>query len=163
MRVKKNYKNTIKKNISEHRDLFMRNRIYKKVKLDEKFPKYILDNKNNLYFFENSKIDLINKEIDDFNTEYEKQQITSEKFGNSEELYEKCKLFSKEYTELIEKQAEELALLAKNLPTIVKINKENAEINEDMNELINSDHYVNLTNKLRSIKTNISKIKNICI
>ncbi len=105
----------------------------------------------------------INKEIDDFNTEYEKQQITSEKFGNSEELYEKCKLFSKEYTELIEKQAEELALLAKNLPTIVKINKENAEINEDMNELINSDHYVNLTNKLRSIKTNISKIKNFLV
>ena len=105
----------------------------------------------------------INKEIDDFNTEYEKQQLTSEKFGNSEELYEKCKLFSKEYTELIEKQAEELALLAKNLPTIVKINKENAEINEDMNELINSDHYVNLTNKLRSIKTNISKIKNFLV
>ena len=105
----------------------------------------------------------INREIDDFNTEYEKQQITSEKFGNSEELYEKCKLFSKEYTELIEKQAEELALLAKNLPTIVKINKENAEINEDMNELINSDHYVNLTNKLRSIKTNISKIKNFLV
>ena len=105
----------------------------------------------------------INKEIDDFNTEYEKQQITSEKFGNSEELYEKCKLFSKEYTDKIEKQAEELALLAKNLPTIVKINKENAEINEDMNELINSDHYVNLTNKLRSIKTNISKIKNFLV
>ena len=105
----------------------------------------------------------ISKEIDDFNTEYEKQQLTSEKFGNSEELYEKCKLFSKEYTELIEKQAEELALLAKNLPTIVKINKENAEINEDMNELINSDHYVNLTNKLRSIKTNISKIKNFLV
>ena len=38
--------NTIKKNILEHRDLFMRNRIYKKVKIDEKFPKYILDNKN---------------------------------------------------------------------------------------------------------------------
>ena len=37
---------TIKKNISEHRDLFMRNRVYKKVSLDEKFPKYILDNKN---------------------------------------------------------------------------------------------------------------------
>ena len=31
---------TIKKNISEHRDLFMRNRVYK-VNLDEKFPKYI--------------------------------------------------------------------------------------------------------------------------
>jgi hypothetical protein len=105
----------------------------------------------------------ISKEIDDFNTEYEKQQLTSEKFGNSEELYEKCKLFSKEYTDKIEKQAEELALLAKNLPTIVKINKENAEINEDMNELINSDHYVNLTNKLRSIKTNISKIKNFLV
>ena len=38
--------NTIKKNILEHRDLFMRNRVYKKVSLDEKFPKYILDNKN---------------------------------------------------------------------------------------------------------------------
>ena len=38
--------NTIKKNILEHRDLFMRNRIYKKVKIDEKFSKIYFNNKN---------------------------------------------------------------------------------------------------------------------
>ena len=61
------------------------------------------------------------------------------------------------------KSLNELIEISRKTITIVKINKENAEINEDMNELINSDHYVNLTNKLRSIKTNISKIKNFLV
>ena len=105
----------------------------------------------------------IDKEISDFNIEYEKQQITSEKFSNAEDLYEKCHTFSKQYTDKIEKQAEELAHIANNLPNIINLNKENAEINEDMNELINTEHYIQLTNKLRSIKTNISKIKNFLV
>tara|TARA_B100001057_G_C22857077_1_gene953076 strand:- start:2941 stop:3741 length:801 start_codon:yes stop_codon:yes gene_type:complete len=38
----------IKKNILERRDLFERNRIYKKIDLNEDFPRYILDNKDKL-------------------------------------------------------------------------------------------------------------------
>ena len=41
----------IKKNILERRDLFSRDRIYKKVVLDNSYPKYILDNVKNLSQF----------------------------------------------------------------------------------------------------------------
>jgi len=41
----------IKKNILERRDLFSRGRIYKKVVLDNSYPKYILDNVKNLSQF----------------------------------------------------------------------------------------------------------------
>ena len=134
--------------------------------MDKIVNKYKIGKPNNNAFLGLSggyNTDEIDKEIDDFSAEYEKQQITSEKFGNSEEIYEKCQVFSKEYSDKIEKQAADLAILAKSLPTIIKVNKENAEINEDMNELINSEHYINLTEKLRSIKTNISKIKNFLV
>lgn len=40
--------NIIKKNISEMRDLFKRDRYYKKIKLDKTFPDYILQNQDKL-------------------------------------------------------------------------------------------------------------------
>ena len=97
----------------------------------------------------------IDKDISDFSSEYDKQLMTSEKFNESGDILEKCKSFSSNYSEKIEHQAKELAILAKELPNIIKKNKENAEINEEMNELINTEHYKELTSKLRAIKTNI--------
>ena len=38
--------NIIKENIQKNQDLFKRNVTYKKVELDNTFPKYILENKN---------------------------------------------------------------------------------------------------------------------
>ena len=40
--------NIIKKNISQMKDLFNRNRYYDKVKLDNSYPEYIINNKKNL-------------------------------------------------------------------------------------------------------------------
>jgi beta-1,4-mannosyl-glycoprotein beta-1,4-N-acetylglucosaminyltransferase len=37
--------NIIKNNIKNMKDLFGRNQLYKKVRLDNTFPKYLLDNK----------------------------------------------------------------------------------------------------------------------
>ena len=105
----------------------------------------------------------IDKDINDFSSEYDKQLMTSEKFNESGDILEKCKSFSSNYSEKIEHQARELAILAKELPNIIKKNKENAEINEEMNELINTEHYKELTSKLRGIKTNISKLKNFLV
>jgi len=105
----------------------------------------------------------IDKELDDFNTEYHKQKITAEKFTNNEDLLEKCHLFSKDYSTKVEEQSRELELLVKELPNIIKYNKEQSEINVEMSELISSPEYVELTNKLRGIKTNIAKIKNFLL
>ena len=43
--------NIIKENIQQNRDLFKRNLTYKKVALDNTFPKYILENKKELNYW----------------------------------------------------------------------------------------------------------------
>ncbi len=43
--------NIIKKNILQNKDLFKRNHTYKKVELDDTFPKYILQNKQKLSYW----------------------------------------------------------------------------------------------------------------
>jgi DNA repair ATPase RecN len=103
--------------------------------------------------------DEINKEIDEFNDEYEKQMITSEKLNNSEQSLDKYKNFSKDYADKIHQQSEQLAFIANELPKLIIQNKERAELNDEMNELINSEEYVHLTQELRQIKTNVQKIK----
>ena len=107
--------------------------------------------------------DEIDNQIEEFNNEYDKQLIASEKFKDSEKSLEKCKQFTRDYKDKIYEQAEQLNFIVNQLPTLIISNKEQSMHNQEMNELINSDEYVELTNKLRNIKTNVAKIKNFLL
>tara|TARA_B100001093_G_scaffold19887_1_gene17886 strand:+ start:2061 stop:2498 length:438 start_codon:yes stop_codon:yes gene_type:complete len=107
--------------------------------------------------------DEIDNQIEEFNNEYEKQILTSEKFKDSEKSLEKCKEFTKDYKDKIYDQAQQLSFIVNQLPKLIMINKEQSLHNKEMNELINSEEYVELTNKLRNIKTNVAKIKNFLL
>ncbi len=107
--------------------------------------------------------DEIDNQIEEFNNEYDKQIIASEKFKDSEKSLEKCKQFTRDYKDKIYEQAEQLNFIVNELPNLIISNKEQSMHNQEMNELINSDEYVELTNKLRNIKTNVAKIKNFLL
>tara|TARA_B100000963_G_scaffold342420_1_gene343248 strand:+ start:2045 stop:2482 length:438 start_codon:yes stop_codon:yes gene_type:complete len=107
--------------------------------------------------------DEIDNQIEEFNNEYDKQLIASEKFKDSEKSLEKCKQFTRDYKDKIYEQAEQLNFIVNQLPTLIISNKEQSMHNQEMNELINSDEYVELTNKLRNIKTNVAKIKHFLL
>jgi chromatin segregation and condensation protein Rec8/ScpA/Scc1 (kleisin family) len=107
--------------------------------------------------------DEIDNQIEEFNNEYDKQLIASEKFKDSEKSLEKCKQFTRDYKDKIYEQAEQLNFIVNELPNLIISNKEQSMHNQEMNELINSDEYVELTNKLRNIKTNVAKIKNFLL
>lgn len=107
--------------------------------------------------------DEIDNQIEEFNNEYDKQLIASEKFKDSEKSLEKCKQFTRDYKDKIYEQAEQLNYIVNQLPNLIISNKEQSMHNQEMNELINSDEYVELTNKLRNIKTNVAKIKNFLL
>lgn len=102
----------------------------------------------------------IDNDIREFNAELKKQNITNDTFNDDNEIVlDKCKKFIENYADSISKQSEELARLSKELPNIIKNNKAKAEVNEDLKELIASSEYVDISNKLRDMKTNIQKLK----
>lgn len=130
--------------------------------------KYILDDNlnNNSAFIGLSggyNADEVNKELDDFHNEYIKQKQTAEQFRQNENLLENCQAFRKGYSKNIEEQCEELNVLVTELPNIIRYNKEQSKKNTKLRELINSPDYVNLTNKLRSIKSNVAKLNKILL
>ena len=106
----------------------------------------------------------VDKEIKDFQLELRKQQIISEQFNdNNESILDKCKTLLNSKSTIITRQAEQLEEVSNNLHNIITTNKEKADINSELKELINSDEYNDVTDKLRSIKTNIQKIKSFLI
>lgn len=107
--------------------------------------------------------DEVNKEIEDFKLELRKQQILSEQFNEGDQsMLDNCKNINSQ-SAIITKQADNLEDIGKQLREIILSNKEKANINSELNELINSEEYNVITGKLRSIKTNIQKIKSFLI
>tara|TARA_Y100000389_G_C17352990_1_gene459494 strand:+ start:652 stop:1086 length:435 start_codon:yes stop_codon:yes gene_type:complete len=105
----------------------------------------------------------INKELDEFHNEYIKQKITANQFRENENLLENCKSFRKGFSKNIEEQSEELDILITELPNVIRYNKEQSKKNIKLCELMDSPDYVNLTNKLRNIKTNVAKLNKILL
>ena len=133
--------------------------------IDKKYslPKKITNNSAFIGLSGGYNVNEINKELDEFNNEYQKQKTTAEKFNGTENLLENCQAFSKGFSKNIEEQSDELNLLVTELPNIIKYNKEQSEKNAELCELMDSPDYVNLTNKLRSIKTNVAKLNKILL
>jgi hypothetical protein len=106
----------------------------------------------------------VEKDLKDLNSELRKQKITSEKFAEgNEDILEKCTKFIQDHAKRIEEQVEQIKFLEQELPKVVHGNKENAEINSDLKDLINSDEYKIITEQMRTIKTTVMKLKNFLV
>lgn len=104
------------------------------------------------------------KELQELQNEYEKQEATSEKFGHdSEQILAQSKKFIVENGDIIAEQADRLQFLETELPKLILENKKKIEINEDLIELIDSEEYVDITSKMRSMKTSIQKLKHFLV
>ena len=103
----------------------------------------------------------INKDIKDLNLELKKQLILSEKFdNNNEEVLNNCTNFIKENGEIIEDQHNKIHEISTLLMETVQKNKEQAEINNELKELINSEEYSEVTTKMKDIRSTINELKN---
>lgn len=106
----------------------------------------------------------VSRDINDFNIELRKQKITCDKFDNSkEDMLEKCRLFIESNKSIIQQQIEQLHFLEKELPKYIMKNKENAETDSELNELLKSQEYIDITDKIRTIKSTITKLKSFLV
>ena len=106
----------------------------------------------------------IDKELNDLNSELRKQKITKEKYSEgTEDILDKCKRFIQENSKRIEEQVAQIKYLENELPKLVNENKENAEVNQELKDLINSEEYNIITDQMRTIKTTILKLKNFLV
>ncbi len=106
----------------------------------------------------------IDKELNDLNSELRKQKITKEKYSEgNEDILDKCKRFIQENSKRIEEQVAQIKYLENELPKLVNENKENAEVNQELKDLINSEEYNIITDQMRTIKTSILKLKNFLV
>jgi len=106
----------------------------------------------------------VSREINDFNIELRKQKITCDKFDNSkEDMLEKCQLFIESNKSIIQQQIEQLHFLEIELPKYVLQNKENAGTDSELNELLKSKEYIDITDKIRTIKSTIHKLKSFLV
>tara|TARA_Y200000002_G_C22619951_1_gene637721 strand:+ start:446 stop:889 length:444 start_codon:yes stop_codon:yes gene_type:complete len=106
----------------------------------------------------------VSRDINDFNIELRKQKITCDKFDNSkEDMLEKCRLFIESNKSIIQQQIDQLHFLETELPKYILKNKENAETNSELNELLKSNEYIDITEKIRTIKSTINKLKSFLV
>lgn len=106
----------------------------------------------------------ISRQINDFNIELRKQKITCDKFDNGkEDMLEKCRLFIDSNKTIIQQQIEQLHFLETELPKYILQNKENAETDSELNELLKSKEYIDITDKIRTIKSTINKLKSFLV
>ena len=112
---------------------------------------------NQFAWYDRKKVD---REIKDLDLELKKQLILSEKFdNNNEEMLHKCTDFLDENGDIIEKQYNKIHEINGLLKETVHKNQEQAEINDDLKELINSEEYMQITAKMSNIRSTINNLK----
>ncbi len=99
------------------------------------------------------------KDIKDLDNELKKQIQANDTFNNNEEILDNCKTFMSEYSQIINNQYNEINNLMIELPKLIKENKSKIGVNEELKILLDSPDYINLSAKLRDMKTNIQKLK----
>tara|TARA_Y100000813_G_C24040862_1_gene294493 strand:+ start:293 stop:733 length:441 start_codon:yes stop_codon:yes gene_type:complete len=99
------------------------------------------------------------KDIKDLDNELKKQIKTNNTFNNNEEILDNCKTFMSDYSKIINNQYNEINNLMIELPKLIKENKSKIGVNEELKTLLDSNDYINLSAKLREMKTNIQKLK----
>lgn len=102
----------------------------------------------------------INKEIAVFEEVLKQQEELSKDYElDNKDIVDDCKDFFEENNELIEEQHYKMEQLNKYIKSTVERNKKNAEINTELNELVNSKEYIKSVDRMREIKENINNLK----
>ena len=102
----------------------------------------------------------INKDIANFEKELKKQQELSKIYElENKDIIDDCKEFFEENNDIIEEQHKKMYQLNKYIKSTVERNKRNAEINTELNDLVNSNEYTNVVDKMKDIKENIRNLK----
>ena len=110
---------------------------------------------------ENYEFDGVESNIDLFRQELNKQNIINTKLAdNTHDIISNCSTFIENNTEIITNQLQELKQLDSNLKEIILQNNEKEELNQELNELVNSEQCVKLADDMKEIRNTTESIMN---
>lgn len=110
---------------------------------------------------ENYEFDGVESRIDLFRQELNKQNIINTKLAdNTHDIISNCSVFIENNTEIITNQLQELKQLDSNLKELVLQNNEKEELNQELNELVNSEQCVKLADDMKEIRNTTESIMN---
>ena len=102
---------------------------------------------------EDYKFDVIESNIDLFRKELDKQNAINSKLSdNTQNIIENCSLFVENNCDIINKQLQELKDLDKNLKEVILQNNQKEELNNDLNDLVNSQECIQLADNMKEIR-----------
>ena len=105
------------------------------------------------------KFDVIESNIDLFRKELDKQNAINSKLSdNTQNIIENCSLFVENNCDIINKQLQELKDLDKNLKEVILQNNEKEELNNDLNDLVNSQECIQLADNMKEIRDTTESI-----
>ena len=110
---------------------------------------------------ENYEFDGVESRMDLFRQELNKQNIINTKLAdNTHDIISNCSVFIENNTEIITNQLQELKQLDSNLKELVLQNNEKEELNQELNELVNSEQCVKLADDMKEIRNTTESIMN---
>lgn len=108
---------------------------------------------------EDYKFDVIESNIDLFRKELDKQNAINSKLSdNTQNIIENCSLFVENNCDIINKQLQELKDLDKNLKEVILQNNQKEELNNDLNDLVNSQECIQLADNMKEIRDTTESI-----
>lgn len=110
---------------------------------------------------EDYKFDVIESNIDLFRKELNRQNAINSKLSdNTQNIIENCSIFVENNSDIINKQLQELKDLDTNLKEIILQNNQKEELNNELNELVNSQQCIQLADNMKEIRNTTESIMN---
>ena len=126
---------------------------------DDLMKKYNINRKNKpkkssfLSQIENYNFDKVESNINNFKNELNKQNVICAKLGdNTQNIINNCSEFVQNNEQIIKNQLQELKDLDESLKDLIIQNNEKEELNQELNDLVNSDKSVELANEMKEIR-----------
>ena len=126
---------------------------------DELMKKYNINRKNKekksslLSQIETYNFNKVEATINKFKKELNKQNIICAKLGdNTQSIIDNCSQFVNKNQSVIKNQLQELKDLDESLREIITQNNEKEELNEELNELVNSEKSTQLANDMKEMR-----------
>ena len=110
---------------------------------------------------EDYKFDVIESNIDLFRKELNRQNAINSKLSdNTQNIIENCSIFVENNSDIINKQLQELKDLDTNLKEVILQNNQKEELNNELNELVNSQQCIQLADNMKEIRNTTESIMN---
>ena len=101
----------------------------------------------------------VDRDITRFTDELQRQVAVAKEYdGDSDQLITRCRDFFHENQEIIAEQHRKMTELNQYLKRVITENKRNAEINGELNDLVNSEEYLSIVDKMQDIKRSIQDL-----